>query len=60
MEKIDKMVFSMTQDKVVSFAILIPPIAFVIPNEFNDAVECKAFLSQLELYKRIWPMFCRF
>lgn len=42
--KIDIMVLPMVPEKTVSFAMLILHANFVIPDEFNDVVECKAFL----------------
>ena len=36
-EKVDTMVLPMVQDKIVA----IPNIDFVIPEEFNDVMECK-------------------
>ena len=38
-EKFDSMVFSMDQDKAISFATLIPPIDFIIPDKFNNMTE---------------------
>jgi hypothetical protein len=40
-DKMDTMVFSATEDKLASFATLIPHIEFVIPDKYND-VEFKA------------------
>ena len=34
----------MVPEKTVSFAMLILHTNFVIPDEFNDVVECKTFL----------------
>ncbi len=46
-DKLDTMVHPVCQEKTASFTTLIPHIDFVIPNEFNDAVECKISLSSI-------------
>ena len=39
--KIDTMVFSMAEEKMVSFPTSIPHNDFVIPNKFNDLMDSK-------------------
>ena len=38
-EKLDTIIFSICQDKVILFSTLIPPIDFIISNVFNSMVE---------------------
>ena len=38
-EKLDMIIFSICQDKVIIFSTLIPPIDFIISNVFNGMVE---------------------
>ena len=38
-EKLDTIIFSICQDKVILFSTLIPPIDFIVPNVFNSMVE---------------------
>lgn len=48
--KIDIMVLPMVPEKTVSFAMLILHANFVIPDEFNDVVECNMMWWNVRLF----------